>query len=46
MGIFMRSAIHTGKQERLWRSARYFVEYTLTIGAALLCSYWILQGRW
>lgn len=42
----MRSAIYAKKRKRLLRATRYFVEYTLTIGAALLCSYWILRARW
>jgi hypothetical protein len=30
----------------LWKRAlRRFAEYAITIGTALLCSYWILQGR-
>jgi hypothetical protein len=28
------------------RSLRRGVEYAVAIGTALLCSYWILQGRW
>jgi hypothetical protein len=27
------------------RALRRFAEYVVTIGTALLCSYWILQGR-
>jgi hypothetical protein len=42
----MRSEIYGGKHEGLRRYARRCFEYTFTIGTALLCSYWILQGRW
>jgi hypothetical protein len=42
----MRSEFDAEKHKRLLRATRYIVEYSLTIGAALLCSYWILQGRW
>jgi hypothetical protein len=42
----MRREIYAEKHTRLLRATRRFVEYSLTIGAALLCSYWILQGRW
>jgi hypothetical protein len=42
----MRSEIYAGKHEGLRRHARQCVEYALTVGAALICSYWILRGRW
>jgi hypothetical protein len=41
----MRSEFRADKRTRLLRATRYLIEYGLTIGAALLCSYWILQGR-
>ncbi|HKN59993.1 MAG TPA: hypothetical protein VJW93_02370 [Candidatus Acidoferrales bacterium] len=28
------------------RALRRSMEYAVAIGTALLCSYWILQGRW
>ncbi|HKS68346.1 MAG TPA: hypothetical protein VJR26_13985 [Candidatus Acidoferrales bacterium] len=31
----------------LWnRALRRGIEYAIAIGTALLCSYWIVQGRW
>jgi hypothetical protein len=42
----MRSEIYDRKHEGLRRYLRRCLEYTLAIGTALLCSYWILQGRW
>jgi hypothetical protein len=42
----MRSEICGGQHEALRRYLRRCLEYTFTIGTALLCSYWILQGRW
>jgi hypothetical protein len=34
-------------REFRWKPAlRRGIEYAVAIGAALLCSYWILQGRW
>jgi hypothetical protein len=35
-----------GNHMRLLRAARRAVEYSIAVGAALLCSYWIVQGRW
>ncbi|MGD0402177.1 MAG: hypothetical protein ABSB66_03195 [Candidatus Acidiferrales bacterium] len=40
--------IESAKNKRLiWmRLIRRALDYGLTVGAALLCSYWIVQGRW
>lgn len=34
-----------GQQHRL-RAVRLILEYGLALSAAVLCSYWILEGRW
>jgi hypothetical protein len=34
------------REFRWKRALRHGVEYAVAIGTALLCSYWILQGRW
>jgi hypothetical protein len=31
---------------RFLQAVRRSVEYGAAVGIALLCSYWILQGRW
>jgi hypothetical protein len=31
----------------VWRGlARRVVDYGLTVGAALICGYWIIEARW
>lgn len=42
----MRKEIYAEKHKGLGHYVRHCVEYTFAVGAALLCSYWILQGRW
>jgi hypothetical protein len=37
--------IHTEKPAWL-EMVRRTVEYALTVGAAVLCGYWIVRGRW
>ncbi|MGB0036769.1 MAG: hypothetical protein WBP79_14970 [Candidatus Acidiferrales bacterium] len=42
MVIELNDCRHT----RFTRTARRALEYGLAVGIALLCSYWIVQGRW
>jgi hypothetical protein len=42
----MRSQQRGEQHKRLVRALRLTLEYSLTIGAAILCGYWIVQARW
>jgi hypothetical protein len=42
----MRMALAETKSVAWMRLVRRAVYYALTVGAALLCSYWIISGRW
>jgi hypothetical protein len=37
---------HIANHMRFLQAVRRSVEYGVAVGIALLCSYWILQGRW
>ena len=38
--------MNAGEHQFAARRIRRAVEYALAIGIALLCSYWIVLGRW